>query len=167
MANELSNLTKIVYRGKRVGRGNASGRGNYSGRGIKGQKARSGRTPRAGFEGGRTPLFRQLPKARGFTGRMPSYQTVTLAEFEAKVPEGATVDRRMFAKLGIIRNPRIPVKLIGNSVAKTFSFHLDDYSDGAREAIQKAGGTILPDKKKAKFKMITKSKNNKRSEGKP
>lgn len=50
---------------KRVGRGIGSGRGKTSGRGHKGQKARTGRTPKLGFEGGQTPLRLRLPK-RGF-----------------------------------------------------------------------------------------------------
>ena len=48
----------------RVGRGTSSGNGKTSGRGQKGQKARSGGGVRLGFEGGQTPLFRRLPKAK-------------------------------------------------------------------------------------------------------
>ena len=51
----------------RRGRGHGSGNGKTAGKGHKGQKARSG-SPRIGFEGGQTPLIRQLPK-RGFTNR--------------------------------------------------------------------------------------------------
>lgn len=50
---------------KRVGRGIGSGLGKTSGRGHKGQKARTGRSPRLGFEGGQTPLRLRTPK-RGF-----------------------------------------------------------------------------------------------------
>ena len=52
---------------KRVGRGNGSGYGTYSGRGCKGQKSRSGYKMNRGFEGGQLPLFRRLPRKRGFT----------------------------------------------------------------------------------------------------
>ena len=50
---------------KRVGRGIGSGLGKTSGRGHKGQKARTGRSPRLGFEGGQTPLRLRTP-LRGF-----------------------------------------------------------------------------------------------------
>ena len=33
----------------------------------RGQKSRSGRPTRPGFEGGQTPLYRRLPKLKGFT----------------------------------------------------------------------------------------------------
>ncbi len=51
----------------RRGRGHGSGNGKTAGKGHKGQKARSG-APSAGFEGGRMPFYRRLPK-RGFTNR--------------------------------------------------------------------------------------------------
>src|SRR3989339_1824791 len=51
---------------KRVGRGTASGHGKTCCRGNKGQKSRSGGTKGAFFEGGQTPLYRRLPKKRGF-----------------------------------------------------------------------------------------------------
>jgi large subunit ribosomal protein L15 len=60
----LNNLPKTTTKKKRVGRGNGSHRGKQAGRGAKGQLKR-GKT-RRGFEGGRKPLIRQLPKLRGF-----------------------------------------------------------------------------------------------------
>jgi large subunit ribosomal protein L15 len=51
---------------KRVGRGTGSRHGKTAGRGSKGQLSRSGGGKGPGFEGGQTPLYRQLPK-RGFT----------------------------------------------------------------------------------------------------
>ena len=52
---------------KRVGRGNASGYGGECGRGHKGQKSRSGFSRKRGFEGGQNPLYKRIPKKRGFT----------------------------------------------------------------------------------------------------
>lgn len=51
----------------RRGRGHGSGNGKTAGKGHKGQKARSG-AKRPGFEGGKMPLYRRLPK-RGFKCR--------------------------------------------------------------------------------------------------
>lgn len=51
---------------KRVGRGNASGFGGECGRGHKGQKSRSGYSRKLGFEGGQMPLYKRIPKLKGF-----------------------------------------------------------------------------------------------------
>ena len=51
---------------KRRGRGNASGLGGECGRGHKGQKSRSGYKSRPGFEGGQMPLYKRIPKKKGF-----------------------------------------------------------------------------------------------------
>ncbi len=51
----------------RVGRGEGGHRGKTAGRGTKGSKAR-GQIP-AWFEGGQTPIYRQLPKIKGFRNR--------------------------------------------------------------------------------------------------
>ena len=51
------------HRRKRVGRGIGSGHGKTATRGQKGQRARTGSRKRPGFEGGRNPLIRRMPKA--------------------------------------------------------------------------------------------------------
>jgi large subunit ribosomal protein L15 len=67
---QLTNLTKISgnkNKSKRVGRGGGSGKGFHTtGKGNKGQKARSGHGIPVGFEGGQVPLYKKLPKLRGF-----------------------------------------------------------------------------------------------------
>lgn len=53
---------------KRVGRGISAGGGKTAGRGTKGQKSRTGSNSKISpwFEGGQTPLWRKLPKVKGF-----------------------------------------------------------------------------------------------------
>ncbi|OGD61091.1 50S ribosomal protein L15 [Candidatus Berkelbacteria bacterium RIFCSPLOWO2_01_FULL_50_28] len=77
-------LTDVFRSGKnrgraRVGRGIAAGGGKTAGRGTKGQNARAGagRKVKAWFEGGQTPLFRRLPKKRGFTHLVKKPAAVT------------------------------------------------------------------------------------------
>jgi len=53
-------------RRKIVGRGTGSGHGKSFTYGNKGQKARSGGTKKTGFEGGQIPLYRRLPRQKGF-----------------------------------------------------------------------------------------------------
>ena len=42
--------------------------GGSCGFGMRGQKSRSGSGTRPGFQGGQTPLYRQMPKLRGIAG---------------------------------------------------------------------------------------------------
>ena len=42
--------------------------GGSCGFGMRGQKSRSGSGTRPGFEGGQTPLYRQMPKLKGIAG---------------------------------------------------------------------------------------------------
>ena len=66
MDNELLKPLNKRKARKRVGRGNASGFGGECGRGHKGQKSRSGYSRKLGFEGGQMPLYKRIPKLKGF-----------------------------------------------------------------------------------------------------
>ncbi len=64
--SDLKPKSNSTHKKIRVGRGNGSGKGTFSTYGCKGAKSRSGGTKQKGFEGGQTPLYRRLPKFRGF-----------------------------------------------------------------------------------------------------
>ncbi len=126
---------------KRVGRGMSSGHGKTAGRGHKGQKSRSGGRIRPGFEGGQMPLQRRLPKV-GFNSRM-AHLTAELRLHELEIPstDEITIDvlkagnlvPAVVTKVKVIKSGEIKkaVKLKGIAVSK-----------GARDAIEKAGGSI-------------------------
>lgn len=123
----------------RRGRGHGSGNGKTAGKGHKGQKARSGR-PRIGFEGGQMPLYRRLPK-RGFTNRntkdVVAVDIAALNRFE----DGAEVTVESLMDLGIVKNPRDGVKIIGNAeLTKKLTVKVVT-SEGAKAKIEAAGGT--------------------------
>ena len=125
----------------RVGRGHGSGNGKTSGRGHKGQKARSGGSVRPGFEGGQMPLYRRIPK-RGFTNRntkeIVSFNVDRLNIFE----DGAEVTIEALLANGVISNARDGVKILGNGeLTKKLNVKVNDYSQGAKEKIEAAGGT--------------------------
>lgn len=66
---------------KVVGRGVGSGHGTYSTRGMNGQRQRTGSSKSPGFEGGQTPLFRRLPKFKGFNNpNHVSFQVVNVGK---------------------------------------------------------------------------------------
>jgi large subunit ribosomal protein L15 len=125
---------------KRVGRGQASGLGKTAGRGGKGQKARSGNMHFEGFEGGQMPLQRRLPKF-GFVN--PSRREY--AEVQVGALEGLTgvVDPEALRAAGLVRGDFDGVVVLGKGELKgAVTVKVHRVTAGAREAIEKAGGTI-------------------------
>jgi large subunit ribosomal protein L15 len=139
---------------KRVGRGLGSGKGRYSGRGLKGQKSRAGsHKMRAGFEGGQMPTYMRLPKQRGNTSKdaMPVgpfrtfTQGVNVRDLEARFDAGAEVTPEAMKELGLIRNLRTDVKILGyGDLTKKLTVSAHRFSATAREKIEAAGGTVTP-----------------------
>lgn len=129
---------------KRVGRGTGSGHGAYSGRGIKGQKARSGGNIKPGFEGGRMPLIRQMPKRRGFRSIFPKNQVVSLVTIDAKFKAQEMVSVQSLRKAGLISNSSAPVKVLGGGkLTKALQFEKEiKLSAAAQKAVLAAGGKI-------------------------
>lgn len=123
----------------RRGRGHGSGNGKTAGKGHKGQKARSG-APRPGFEGGQLPLYRRLPK-RGFTN-INSKEIVAIGVDRLNAFEdGATVTVEALMDMGIVKNPKDGVKILGNGeLTKKLDVKVNAYSASAAEKIQAAGG---------------------------
>ncbi len=128
---------------KRVGRGDASGHGSYSGRGMKGQKARSGGGVRPGFEGGQIPLYLRLPSLRGFTNIFRKEYAVVNVEKLSGFPENAEVTPQSLVDAGLVRNSRMPVKVLGEGpLNKPLTVEAHRFSKSAREKIEAAGGTV-------------------------
>ena len=124
----LSNLQPAQERKdrKRIGRGLGSGKGRYSGRGIKGQKSRAGsHKVRAGFEGGQMPLYMRIGKARGSTSKdaMPigpfrtSTVPVNVSDLD-RFDDGAEVTLEALVEVGLIKNTKTDVKILGNGELK-------------------------------------------------
>ena len=149
----LSNLKPAQTRKdrKRIGRGLGSGKGRYSTRGLKGQKSRSGsHKMRAGFEGGQMPIYMRLGKQRGPYSKdampMGPHRTHTVAvnvrdleRFEA----GAEITPESLAAAGLIRNTKHDLKILGHGdLSKKLSVSAHNFSKGAREKIEQAGGSI-------------------------
>lgn len=126
---------------KRVGRGNSSGHGTFSGKGSKGQNARTGGGVRAGFEGGQTPLYRRLPKLKGFTNIFKvEYQVVNVADL-AKFT--GVVEATTLKEAGLIRSALKPVKLLGNGeISTAVTVKVQKVSKIAEDKISKAGGSV-------------------------
>jgi large subunit ribosomal protein L15 len=135
----------------RVGRGIGSGKGKTAGRGQKGAKARSGVSVN-GFEGGQMPLHMRIPK-RGFNNIFAKdYAEVNLGMIQKAIDAGkldasGTIDHAALKAAGLARGGKDGVRLLGKGVLSVkASFAVDGVSKGAREAVEKAGGTVtLPE----------------------
>ena len=121
----------------RIGRG-----GTTAGRGDKGQNSRSGGC-KAGFEGGQTPWYRQLPKYRGFKNHFRTeYQTINLDHLE-RLDDGASVTPDLLLEKGLIRNLNLPIKVLGNgAIKKNLTVQLHAVTQSAKAAIEGAGGKV-------------------------
>ncbi|KAA3656303.1 MAG: 50S ribosomal protein L15 [Calditrichaeota bacterium] len=140
----LSYAKKSRKNRKKVGRGIGSGHGGTSCRGHKGQKSRSGGSIPPWFEGGQMPLQRRVPK-RGFTNIFKkTYQLVNLSDLEQKAAEGS-INPEELIKLGLIKNDRIPVKILGNGeFSKKVEVSAHKFTKSAIAKIEKAGGKAIP-----------------------
>lgn len=141
--SELKPYRRSTKRRKVVGRGVGSGHGTYSGRGAKGQKARSGSSIPIGFEGGRMPLHRQLPKRRGFTSRNDKNAVLNLKDLDANFKPGETVNAKILFNKGLIKSAQQTVKILGmGELKKPLNFEKVKLSAQALQKVQKAGGKI-------------------------
>jgi large subunit ribosomal protein L15 len=132
----------------RVGRGASAGQGKTCGRGVKGQRARKGGYHKVGFEGGQMPLQRRLPKV-GFRSKMEQAE-VRLDELH-KI-EGSVIDLDALKKANIIPTFAYRAKVVlSGEIKKAVSLKGIGATKGAKEAIEKAGGSVeaLPEPPKA------------------
>lgn len=126
----------------RRGRGLGSGFGKTAGRGQKGQNSRSGGGVRSGFEGGQMPLYRRLPK-RGFKNVFAKeYAEVNISQLN-RFEDGATVDPVALIEMGILKNVRDGIRILGNgTLEKKLTVIANGFTKTAEEKIVAAGGKV-------------------------
>jgi len=139
--NELSPGKGAKKVGKRLGRGHSAGQGKTSGRGQKGQHARSGGYHKVGFEGGQMPLQRRLPKV-GFNSRMAKL-SAELRLHELAIPDADEITIDVLKAANLVPAIVTKVKVIkSGEISKAVKLKGIAVTKGARESIEKAGGTI-------------------------
>jgi large subunit ribosomal protein L15 len=142
----------------RVGRGISAGKGKTAGRGTKGQKARAGGSIPPWFEGGQTPLHMRIPKLRGFRNRgKVHYEIVNVGDIAARIEAGAfegagttpkkgepmTINADILRAVGLVRDVKRPLKILGNGDLSTALFVVADaFTKSATEKIESAGGSV-------------------------
>ena len=152
----------------RVGRGIAAGKGKTAGRGTKGQKARAGGSIPPWFEGGQTPLHQRIPKLRGFKNRFKVvYEVVNVGAIAQRVEAGAfadveggpkagakaatgpkkgeqlTINADVLRAVGLVRDVKKPLKVLGGGELSTALFVVADaFTRSATQKIEAAGGAV-------------------------
>jgi len=112
---------------------------------MNGQNSRTGAKRYPTFEGGQTPLFRRTPKRRGFTAHAPEeFVVVNLDTLQRLAEDGVTtVDYAVLYERRIIREKGKLLKVLGRGkLSAKVEVTADAVSAGAKDAIEKAGGTI-------------------------
>lgn len=137
--NELD--TVKAKKANRVGRGIAAGQGKTAGRGTKGQNARAGSGKKPGFEGGQNPLFKRIPKLRGFT---PFWDKPTTVTTEQLNQFKGVVDNFTLYEAKIINNPsQVARVVVRGDLTSKVDVKLQGASEKAIEVITKAGGSFV------------------------
>lgn len=129
---------------KRKGRGPGSGLGKTAGKGHKGQKARSGGGKGPGFEGGQTPIQRRLPK-RGFSNHRfkTTYSIIGLDALE-RFDANTVITPELLMEAGLVKQVENGgIKVLNNGeLTKALTVKLNAFSQGAKEKIEAAGGSV-------------------------
>lgn len=139
---ELHGTEGARKRKKRVGRGSSSGHGKTSGRGNKGQNSRQGGGVRPGFEGGQTPLYRRLPKEKGFKNLLfkKHYEIVNVGDLNDFKD---VVNKKVLAEAGIIAEGEL-LKVLGDGdLRAALTIEADKFTEGALKKIKDAGGKAV------------------------
>src|SRR5687768_5085119 len=125
----------------RVGRGASAGQGKTCGRGVKGQRARKGGYHKVGFEGGQMPIQRRMPKV-GFRSKMKALHAEVRLDELAKC-DGTEIDIEALIKANIVPTFATHAKVVlSGEIKKAVTLKGIGATKGAREAIEKAGGTV-------------------------
>lgn len=129
---------------KRIGRGIGSGSGKTAGRGHKGAGSRAGFSMRPTFQGGQMSLVMRTPK-RGFNNRWgKSVAVVNVGDLEKAFAAGDEITPETLVARNIAKGRFDQLKVLGNGeVSKKLKVSAHQFSQSAREKIERAGGQVM------------------------
>jgi len=141
--HNLKPANNSTHSERRIGRGQGSGKGGTSTRGNKGAKSRSGYSRKIGFEGGQMPIYRILPK-RGFKNiNRVEYNAVNISTLQKLAEKNITdINREVLVANGLVRKNDLVAILAKGELTAKINVTADKFSAKAKEAIEKAGGTV-------------------------
>jgi len=141
---QTHNVTRHTKEKKHVQLGRGGRHGKTSGRGGKGQTARAGNKRRPQMR----DIIKKLPKLRGykFASIVNAHAPVNLTSLQNAFTAGDMVTPAILRdkKLVKVKNGRMPrVKILGTgTLTKKLTVEGCLFSETAKAAIEKAGGTI-------------------------
>jgi large subunit ribosomal protein L15 len=110
-----------------------------AGRGTKGQKSRTNIRP--GFEGGQLPLHRRLPRWRGFKRHWRKRYAIANLDDLERFDVGTQITPEVLLEAGVTKKRFDGLKILGGgSLTKKLKVKAHKFSEGAKAAIEKAGG---------------------------
>lgn len=129
-------------RPRRVGRGIAAGQGASCGLGMRGQNSRSGSSTRPGFEGGQQPLYRRIPKLKGFPLiNRKEYTTINVSKL-AQLSANTEVTLASLQAAGIVTAVKGPLKILGDGeLSVPLRVQAAAFTQTAQNKITAAGGS--------------------------
>ncbi len=129
-------------RPRRVGRGIAAGQGASAGLGMRGQNSRSGAGTRPGFEGGQQPLYRRIPKLKGFPIiNRKEYTTINVSKLTS-LSANTEVNLTSLKAAGVITAVKGPLKILGDGELNVaLKVQAAAFTATARSKIEAAGGS--------------------------
>jgi len=126
---------------KKLWRGNGSWKWTFCGRWMNGQNCRSGGWMPDWFEWGQTPLFRRMPKLRGFSNARfkKHFNVINLSDLELLAWKWiTTINKEVLLENRIIRKKTLGIKLLGKWELKTsVTVIVDQSSVSAKSAVEK------------------------------
>ncbi|HEY9780245.1 MAG TPA: 50S ribosomal protein L15 [Leptolyngbyaceae cyanobacterium] len=129
-------------RPRRVGRGISAGQGASAGLGMRGQKSRSGAGTRPGFEGGQQPLYRRVPKLKGFPIiNRKEYTTINVSRLTS-LSANTEVTLTSLKEAGVITAVNGPLKILGDGELNVaLKVQAAAFTATAKSKIEAAGGS--------------------------
>lgn len=118
----------------------------YCGRGCKWQNSRSWGWVAPWFEWGQTPLFRRMPKLKGFSNALfkKEFNIINISDINTLLEKWITdIDKSVLLENRIIRKKTLWVKLLWNwELNWKVNVKLDLISKSAKEKLEKAWANI-------------------------
>ena len=138
-----------IKKKKRLGRGLGSGKGSKSGRGTtRHQKARE--SIPLHFEGGQGRIVKKFPLLRGKGKNNSIEKKAFIVDLEMlnKLADNSIVSRELLIKENIITNGKenLPIKILANGQLKKKLIIKLPVSKKVKEAVEKLGGQVEPQK---------------------
>ncbi len=144
--NTIKSNTWSRKKFKRLWRWNGSWKWTYCWRWMNGQNCRSWGWVPDWFEWGQTPLFRRMPKLKGFSNAMfkKEYNIINISDLENLAKSWVKeINKEILLEKRVIRKKNLGVKLLADwELKEKITVKVNKASKKATELIEKLGGKL-------------------------